>query len=163
MAGNETRIATQGSPMAELEHGTEVNDLSLLSLLAAHELEGLQRNEPIDGWYLSELRDRLAEQITGPEHEDIKNIAPSTVQLYRRAVCAATNDDPADFPALVQAITSLLEQLTLASQAAPADAPGRNLIGDLNPLLAFVVALHSQLLAQKQRARSGRSTSRYRV
>lgn len=145
--------------MAELGHKAEVSDLSLLSLLAAHEIERLQREEPSDGRYLAELRDRLEEQISGPSRTDIRNVAPNTVQLYRQAVHAATQTDPGDFATLRAEITNLLDELKRVSEK----AKGREAIGNLTPLLAFVSALHRQLLAQKQRAYANRSTSHYRV
>jgi hypothetical protein len=141
----------------------EVTDLSLLSLLAAHELERLQRDEHIAGQYLSALRDQLAQQIPEPGNADIRNIAPSTVQLYRRAVRDATNSDPPDFPALIRELTKLLEQLRVASQTF-SDLKGRQQVTiDLQPLLAFLLSIHSQLLAQKQRPASSRGSNRLRV
>jgi hypothetical protein len=145
--------------MAEVGQKTEVNDLSLLSLLAAHELEKLQRKEQSDGRYLSELRDRLEEQISGPSRDDIRNIAPNTLQIYREAVSAANRADPGNFAALRAQITYLLEDLKRAADT----AKGRQATGNLEPLLAFVSSLHRQLLAQKQRAYINRSASRYRV
>ncbi|RWM32444.1 hypothetical protein [Mesorhizobium sp.] len=145
--------------MAEVGHKTEVNDLSLLSLLAAHEIERLQREEPSDGRYLAELRDRLEEQISGPSRADIRNVAPNTVKLYREAIHAATQVDPGDFVSLKGEITNLLNELGRVSES----AKDRGAIGNLAPLLAFVSALHRQLLAQKQRAYTARSASHYRV
>jgi hypothetical protein len=138
----------------------EVNDLSLLSLLAAHELERLERREPSDGQYLSALRKYLTQQVQ-PARAGIRNIAPSTVQLYRRAVRDATNIDPPDFSALVSELDRLLHQLTLASEAS--SRPNTKGLVNLNPLLAFIISLHGQLLAQKQRSASSRSSNRYRA
>ncbi|MGE0457754.1 MAG: hypothetical protein AB7O56_06075, partial [Bauldia sp.] len=76
--------------MASAELRPDVADLSLLSLLAAHELEQIQRSEPSAGYYLAALRERLADQISPPKLADVRNIAPGTVQLYRRAVYEAT-------------------------------------------------------------------------
>lgn len=140
----------------------EINDLSLLSLLAAHELERLDRREPSDGQYLSALRDRLTDQFRG-SRTDIRNFAPSTVQLYRRAVCDATNTDPPDFHALKSVLDHLLDQLNLASETATNALSQRNEPVDLKPLLAFVISLHGQLLAQKQRSASSRSSNKYRA
>lgn len=148
--------------MTALSTRPEVSDLSLLSLLAAHELERLERSEPSDGQYLSALRDHLAELVR-PARADIKNIAPSTVQLYRRAVREATNVDPPDFSALVEALNQLLKQLGLASETVASNPNKRDTLGDLKPLLAFIISLHGQLLAQKQRLASSRSSNRYRV
>ena len=148
--------------MTTLSARPEISDLSLLSLLAAHELERLERSEPSDGQYLSALRDHLAELVR-PSRADIKNIAPSTVQLYRRAVREATNIDPPDFSALVSALNHLLSQLRLVSETAASDPRKRNRLGDLKPLLAFLISLHGQLLAQKQRLASSRSSNKYRV
>lgn len=134
-------------------------NLSLLSLLAAHELERLERREPSGGQYLSALRDHLAEQV-GPAGRGIKNISPSTVHLYRQAVLAATSIDPPDFSALVSELERLLEQLEVASKRASADPTGVSAVGNLKPLLAFVISLHGQLLAQKQRSASNRKVVR---
>ena len=139
----------------------EINDLSLLSLLAAHELEQLDRREHAGGQYLSALRDHLSEQVA-PARADIKNLAPSTVQLYRRAVRDATNIDPPDFSALVSELDRLLDQLKLASETA-SNKPKNSAIGDLKHLLLFIISLHGQLLAQKKRAASNRSSNKYRV
>lgn len=147
--------------MPSVEHTPEVNDLSLLSLLAAGELERIQRQEQPAGRYLSALRDRLAEQMPGPGRADVKNIAPSTVQLYRRAIREATNSDPSDFPALVKELSQILEQLRLASETAR--KPGNGTKQDLGALLAFLISLHGQLLAQKQRSSSNRRSNRFRV
>jgi hypothetical protein len=46
--------------MTNVNATPEINDLSLLSLLAAHELEKLERNEPSDRKYLSALSLTLA-------------------------------------------------------------------------------------------------------
>lgn len=148
--------------MAHSELRPEVSDLSLLSLLAAHELERLQRDESPVGHYLSALRDHLAAQMPGAGRADIKSIAPSTVELYRRAVRDATKTDPPDFPALVRELTSLLEQLKLASESV-SRGKRREESSDLGPLLAFLLSIHGQLLAQKQRFSSGRGANRYRV
>jgi hypothetical protein len=148
--------------MPKAQGAPEVKDLSLLSLLAAHELERLGRHEPSDGQYLSALRNHLSAQV-GPARGDIKNIAPSTVQLYRRAILDATNVDPPDFSALVTELNRLLDQLHLASETASDDPRGLSSLGDLKPLLAFIVSLHGQLLAQKQRIAANRSSNNYRV
>jgi hypothetical protein len=136
--------------MTSLHRKPEINDLSLLSLLAAHELERIERREPSDGQYLSALRNHLLHQVD-PAREDMKNIAPSTVQLYRRAVRDATNIDPPDFSALVKQLDHLLRQLGIASESASNGGGRKKAIGNLKPLLAFVISLHGQLLAQKQR------------
>jgi hypothetical protein len=148
--------------MTGLDTKPDIGDLSLLSLLAAHELERLDRREPSDGHYLSALRERLTQQFR-PERANIKNFAPSTVQLYRRAVRDATNEDPPDFSALVSVLDNLLDQLRLASETASNDPSKRRALGDLRPLLAFIVSLHGQLLAQKKRSASNRSSNKYRV
>src|SRR4051794_38144806 len=109
----------------------QVNDLSLLSMLAAHELERLQRQEPSQGQYLLELRNQLAEQLSGGEANDIKSIAPSTIELYRKAVHDATANDPPDFASLQRELNGLLEQLVRA----PQQGSDQN----LQPLLAFVI------------------------
>jgi hypothetical protein len=140
----------------------EVNDLSLLSLLAAHELERLGRRETFEGQYLSALREHLTQQVA-PAHADIKNLAPSTVQLYRRAVRDATNIDPPNFSALISELDRLLNQLQLASETASRRQQRKNVLGDLRPLLLFITSLHGQLLAQKQRLASRRSSNKYRV
>jgi hypothetical protein len=140
----------------------EVNDLSLLSLLAAHELERIERREPSDGQYLSALRNHLTHQVR-PARANIKNIAPSTVQLYRRAIRDATQIDPPDFSALVTELDRLLNQLQLASETTSNERLNENVLGDLKPLLAFVISIHGQLLAQKQRLTSSRSSNKYRV
>jgi hypothetical protein len=140
----------------------EVHDLSLLSLLAAHEIERLERREPSDGQYLSALRDHLAHQVD-PAGADIKNIAPSTVQLYRRAIRDATQIDPPDFSALVKELDRLLNLLQLASDTTSKDRLNKNGGGDLKALLAFVISIHSQLLAQKQRIASSRSSTKYKA
>jgi hypothetical protein len=140
----------------------EVNDLSLLSLLAAHELERLERRESFEGRYLSALREHLTKQVA-PAHSDIKNLAPSTVQLYRRAVRDATNIDPPNFSALISELDRLLHQLGLASETASRRGQKKDVPGDLRPLLLFITSLHGQLLAQKQRLASRRSSNKYRV
>lgn len=147
--------------MRRTEAKREVNDLSLLSLLAAHELERLQRDERPAGRYLAALRNQLAEQMPVSDRDDVRRIAPSTVQLYRRAVREATNNDPADFQALVKELDKLLEQLALAAR--PARGPQRKLIANLQPLLAFLLSIHEQLLAQKQRISTARGSTRFRV
>jgi hypothetical protein len=147
--------------MNRSEPKREVNDLSLLSLLAAHELEQLQRDEHSEGRYLSALRDQLADQVLGPGRTDVRNIAPSTVQLYRRAVREATNNDPADFPALKQELNKLLEQLRLVSETKRRSS--RTIEANLKPLLAFLLSIHGQLLAQKQRLSASRGANRFRV
>lgn len=148
--------------MTRLDTRIVVNDLSLLSLLAAHELERLDRREPSDGHYLSALRDHLTQQV-GQGRADMKNIAPSTVQLYRRAVRDATNIDPPDFSTLVLELDRLLEKLRFVSETHSNDPRKRKAFGDLKPLLAFIISLHGQLLAQKQRSASSRSSNKYRV
>jgi hypothetical protein len=122
--------------MTTLNSRPEINDLSLLSLLAAHELERLERQEPSDGQYLSALRAHLTQQV-GPARTNIKNIAPSTVQLYRRAIRDATSIDPPDFSALVIELDRLLHQLRLASETASHDPGKRKALGDIKPLLAY--------------------------
>src|SRR5580704_8759476 len=117
--------------MATVSTRPEINDLSLLSLLAAHELEELERNEPSDGKYLSALREHLNQQMR-PARESIKNIAPSTVQLYRRAVYEATKVDPQDYSALITALDGLLKQLDMTASKVQYNQP----VGDLQPLLA---------------------------
>lgn len=138
----------------------KVNDLSLLSLLAAHELERLERRERANGQYLSALRERLAQQVK-PARADIKNLAPSTVQLYRRAIRDATSVDPPNFSALVAELDRLLDQLKIASETASHRRAGK--VVDLKPLLLFIISLHGQLLAQKKRAASARTSNKYRV
>lgn len=149
--------------MAQLELKPEITDLSLLSLLAAHELERLNGAERFRGRYLSALRDQLAEQMPGPGHADVRNIAPSTVQLYRRAVREATNSDPADFPALIREFARLLDQLRLACETMSDRTARKDVKVDVKRLLTFLLSIHSQLLAQKQRASSNRRSNRFRV
>jgi hypothetical protein len=148
--------------MAEWQMRPEVHDLSLLSLLAAHEIERLERREPSDRQYLSALRDHLAHQVD-PARANIKNIAPSTVQLYRRAIRDATQTDPPDFSALVKELDRLLDLLQIASDSTISERLNRNGGDDLKALLAFVISIHAQLLAQKQRIASSRSTTKYKV
>lgn len=147
-----------GVPMSTAR--PEINDLSLLSLLAAHELERLERREESDGEYLSALRNYLAKQV-GPARDDIKNLAPSTLQLYRRAIHDATSVDPPDFPTLVSQLDLLLDQLRLASEEA--HQKERKKPADLKQLLLFIISLHGQLLAQKKRAATARASNKYRV
>ncbi|MGD9738535.1 MAG: hypothetical protein AB7U48_03970 [Bauldia sp.] len=146
--------------MASAELRPDVADLSLLSLLAAHELEQIQRSEPSAGYYLAALRERLADQISPPKLADVRNIAPGTVQLYRRAVYEATRIDPPDFQTLSTELGELLRQLNMASKSASGAA--KKGPANFAPLLAFIIALHNQLLAQKQRISRSRS-HRFRV
>jgi hypothetical protein len=101
--------------------------------------------------------------MPGQGRADVRHIAPSTVQLYRLAVREATNNDPADFPALVRELSRLLNQLKLASETISNPNAQRQVIEDLKPLLAFLLSIHSQLLAQKQRLSSSRGSHRFRV
>jgi hypothetical protein len=137
----------------------DVSDLSLLALLAAHEVERLQRDESADCHYVAALRNKLAHQIPDPT-ESVKDLAPSAVRVYRAAVGKAMQTDPQDFKKLGELLAPLIEKLS-----AVANGPARRVLqpADLNTLLRFLKALHAQLLAQKHIAMSSRTHSRYRV
>jgi hypothetical protein len=136
----------------------EVNDLSLLTLLAAHEIERLRKDETADSYYVAMLRDKLAGQIPNPA-ENVKDLAPSAVRVYRNAVCKATQTDPQDFKRLGELLAPLFDKL-----GEVAKRPSQKLqAADLDKLLTFLTALHSQLLAQKYVAKRSRGHSRYRV
>lgn len=149
-----------GGLMPDAPNLPEVNDLSLLSLLAAHEIERLRRKEPSTCHYVSILRNRLTHQMPLPTAEGVRNLAPSAVRVYRTAVTAATNVDPQNFEKLSELLSPLFAQLERASKAGSESSEMTDT--ELGTLLAFLTSLHSQLVGQKQRISAARAHSRYR-
>ena len=148
--------------MTHLEKSPQVNDLSFLALLAAHEIDSLRRQEKTDCHYTAVLRDRLIGPIPGSGSKGGRGLAPSALRVYRAAVRAATKEPANNYDQLSNLIQHLLGELRLASSDKPESAPA---IGaeELDRLFIFLTALHGQLLEQKQRRAVERGSSRYRV
>ena len=149
----------------EVETHVEVNDLSFLSFLAAEEVEKLSRNESSDGYYLASLVQHLKSQISS--EMGVKSLAPSVWGMYRKAINEATHLNPQDFLQLDAELKSILEQLQAATENATQltkRSNERSLVdADFKKLLTFLLSLHNQFLATRQRTAIKRAKMRYRV
>ena len=149
----------------EAKRHVEVNDLSFLSFLAAEEVEKLSRNVSSDGHYLASLAKHLESQIA-PEM-GVKSLAPSVWGMYRKAINEATQLNPQDFKQLEEGLRSILRQIHEATDDATRLTKGslERQLGEshFRTLLTFLLSLHSQLLAVRQRTGVKRATMRYRV
>jgi hypothetical protein len=145
--------------MSLLEESPEVNDLSFLALLAAHEIDRLRKQESTDCHYTAVLRERLIKQIPGTGTDGVRGLAPSALRVYRAAVSAATKEHATNYDELAGLIQNLLGGLSLASS----DKTAKIGTPELNRLFVFLTTLHGQLLEQKQRKAAERGSGRYRV
>ena len=134
-----------------------VQELSLLSLKAAMQIDAIRRKEVVQTDYVGQLVENLRSHGGGvPTAETVKEFAPPTVSVMRRAITAFSGNQPHSNEDLAVGITDLFAKLNTPLEKAPDE--------DLLRLLNFCVTLHDELLLQKRFVESSRRPkSKYRV
>jgi len=134
---------------------SEIEDVSLLALKAAMEVEAIKRHEAISG-YAKRLREVLLRQTCGdPTSESVRNLAPNTIEAYRRAAKAATEALPGNFNELSEVLKEVVADLENISDASKERR---------DRLVRFLTAVHDELLGKRQGSElRRRPSSRYRI
>ena len=117
-------------------------ELSVLSLDAAIDLDRLQRGEAVDPGAIQNLATNLGFRANSAWSDDIlkSHTDPRTVDLYSRAVMHLTN-------ARISTVTELATKIRQVADAFTRDI-GIADPADLRKMRDFCLALHSELLAE---------------
>jgi hypothetical protein len=130
----------------------DAEDLCLLALKAAMEVEGHKSAEG----YARKLREVLLRQTAGaPTGESVRNLAPTTIEAYRRAASAATRTLPDNFDVLSQVLNEIATDLEHFSEGGHERS---------ERLLRFLTTVHDELLGRRRGIElRRRPASRHRV
>jgi hypothetical protein len=126
--------------MAGAHEPDQLNDIPTLALKAAMEVAEISPGKKHG--YANRLRDVLLQQTADPPTAgSVRNLAPNTIEAYRRAAEAATKSAPSDFGELSAVLKQIAMDLEVFAQSDEVRT-GR--------LLRFLTTVHDELLGRRQ-------------
>jgi hypothetical protein len=124
----------------------EVRDPSMLSFLAAREINAMMRARSRETRYLEAFASRIRGHMNAPN--GLRGLKPSEWGMYRKAIESATSLRAHDAAGLAQGLEAMLGLLDAVKDDRLDDEESKT-------LLTFVLSLHGQHLAARRQPSAG--------